>query len=117
MLNLQSLYNVLFRSGLRSNNGNNYTDLLTSLLSRIVSYLPALSKPGAEPHQITYEELAFFSRQVSLLLVGAIILLSLRTVLRGVTRALRVTSRSLAVSVMVLILAQIMVSHSYEMLE
>ncbi|PPQ77630.1 hypothetical protein CVT24_005454 [Panaeolus cyanescens] len=105
-----ALYNVLFRSSLRSNDGNTYSDLLTSILSRILPYLPTFSKPSSdsESHGITYEDLASFSRLVSSVLVGAIILLSLRTVLQGVTRALRVTSKSLAVSVMVLVLAQIM---------
>ncbi|KAJ7050783.1 G protein-coupled receptor 89 [Mycena amicta] len=43
-----------------------------------------------------------------LLLAGVIILLSMRRVVRGVTRALRVTSRSLGAAMMVLVLAWVM---------
>ncbi|OCH88954.1 hypothetical protein OBBRIDRAFT_813398 [Obba rivulosa] len=54
------------------------------------------------------EKLLAVSRQISLGLVGVIILSSIRLVLRGVARALRVTSRNLGASLMLLILAQLM---------
>ena len=55
------------------------------------------------------EDIASFARQLSLILVGIIILSSIRMVLRGATRALHITSRNLAASLMLLSLAQIMV--------
>jgi Kef-type K+ transport system membrane component KefB len=58
--------------------------------------------------EIKLEDLASFARQLSLVLVGIIILSSIRLVLRGATRMLRVTSRNLAASLMLLVLAQIM---------
>lgn len=51
---------------------------------------------------------ATLARQLALALVGAIILSSLRLVLRGVARALRVASRNLGASLMLLMLAQLM---------
>ncbi|KAG8740850.1 hypothetical protein FRC12_015857, partial [Ceratobasidium sp. 428] len=48
------------------------------------------------------------ARQISLLLVGGIVLSSIRVVLVGVGRILRVTSRSLLASLALLILAQLM---------
>ncbi|KII90101.1 hypothetical protein PLICRDRAFT_174887 [Plicaturopsis crispa FD-325 SS-3] len=77
-----------------------YPDLITHFLAYLVSLLPSTN--------IRIEDVAVLSRQISLGLVGIIILSSVRLVLRGVTRALRVTSRNLGASLMVLILAQLM---------
>lgn len=49
------------------------------------------------------------ARTLSLALAGAIIASSIRMVLRGVARALRVASRNLGASLMLLMLAQLMV--------
>ncbi|KAH8836157.1 G protein-coupled receptor 89 [Flagelloscypha sp. PMI_526] len=57
---------------------------------------------------IPTERIILISRDISLLLVGVIIATSIRLVLRGVTRALRVTSRNLSASFMLLFLAQLM---------
>ncbi|KAH9476839.1 Golgi pH regulator [Psilocybe cubensis] len=73
---------------------------MTDLLDYTLSHLSSV--------KIDTEDLASFSRQISLFLVGIIILSSIRLVLRGATRALRVTSRNLAASLMLLVLAQIM---------
>ncbi|KAF8588091.1 hypothetical protein K439DRAFT_1630121 [Ramaria rubella] len=73
-------------------------DLLASLLAHIV----VLGFPIPETNIIAT------SRQLSFLLVGAIILSSVRRALRGVTRILKVTSKNLAASLLLLILAQLM---------
>jgi hypothetical protein len=58
--------------------------------------------------QLAPETIVHISRQVSLGLVGVIILTSIRLVLRGVTKVLRVASKNLAASLMILLLAQLM---------
>ncbi|KAI0830332.1 Abscisic acid G-protein coupled receptor-domain-containing protein [Trametes gibbosa] len=75
-------------------------DVVSFVLAYLFSYLPFIHLPQAK--------IAVISRQISLGLVGAIILSSIRRVLRGVARILRVTSRSLGASLMLLILAQVM---------
>ncbi|KAF8890735.1 Abscisic acid G-protein coupled receptor-domain-containing protein [Infundibulicybe gibba] len=64
------------------------------------------STPKA-PH-VDVNDIAFVSRQLSLLLVGLMILSSIRIVLLAAARALHVTSRNLGASIMLLLLAQIM---------
>ncbi|KAJ3542078.1 hypothetical protein NM688_g6011 [Phlebia brevispora] len=76
------------------------TDVLTILLAHALSLFPSI--------QLSPDEVAVVSRQISLGLVGIIILSSIRTVLRGVARALRVTSRRLGASLMLLMFAQVM---------
>ncbi|KAH9851286.1 Abscisic acid G-protein coupled receptor-domain-containing protein, partial [Lenzites betulinus] len=75
-------------------------DVVSFVLAYLFSFLPFTDIPQAK--------IAVISRQISLGLVGAIILSSIRRVLRGVARVLRVTSRSLGASLMLLILAQVM---------
>ncbi|KAI0944771.1 hypothetical protein AcW1_002401 [Taiwanofungus camphoratus] len=58
--------------------------------------------------EVGKKDIAVISRQINLGLVGVIILSSIRLVLRGVARALRVTSRNIGASLMLLILAQLM---------
>ncbi|RDB17709.1 Golgi pH regulator B [Hypsizygus marmoreus] len=76
--------------------GPSYPDLLADLLALV------------SPYPLNFDDVVSFSRQLSLALVGLIILTSVRRVLLGVTRALRVTSRNLGASLMMLILAQLM---------
>ncbi|KAF7305571.1 hypothetical protein HMN09_00810300 [Mycena chlorophos] len=76
---------------------NSSTDLTTRILTTLV---PPLSDNPQLASRI--------ARHASLLLVGAIILSSLRRVVRGVTRALRVTSRVSGAKVMVLVVAWVM---------
>jgi len=59
---------------------------------------------------VDLDELARIARQVSLILVGVIVLSSIRVVLRGVGRVLKVASKNLGASLMLLFLAQLMVS-------
>ncbi|KIJ25365.1 hypothetical protein M422DRAFT_216812 [Sphaerobolus stellatus SS14] len=73
-------------------------DLVAGLLTRVFSAF----------YPVSEEDIAAASRQFSLLLVGAIILSSVRRALRGVTGALKVTSRNTAASFLLLILAQLM---------
>jgi len=75
-------------------------DVITHVLAYILSLL--------SPTEVKFEEVARIGRQISLALVGVIIITSLRLVLRGVTRALRVPNRTLGASLMLLILAQLM---------
>ncbi|PPQ71403.1 hypothetical protein CVT26_011118 [Gymnopilus dilepis] len=104
---ISSIYNVVFRGSRRASSNTSYTtytDLITDLLVYLISKLYA----NDQESRISTEDIASFSRQLSLVLVGIIILSSIRLVLRGVTRALRITSRNLAASLMLLVLAQIM---------
>ncbi|KAF9472678.1 G protein-coupled receptor 89 [Pholiota conissans] len=94
---VSSLYNVIF---LPTRQSSSTPDLITDLLASLLSRLSSV--------EVKTEELASFARQMSLVLVGIIILSSIRLVLRGATRALHVTSRNLAASLMLLVLAQIM---------
>ncbi|KIP06559.1 hypothetical protein PHLGIDRAFT_72510, partial [Phlebiopsis gigantea 11061_1 CR5-6] len=75
-------------------------DVITVCLAYLLALLPGVHAAPAD--------VAVLARQISLALVGAIILSSIRLVLRGVARALRVTSRNLGASLMLLILAQLM---------
>ncbi|KAF9559011.1 hypothetical protein CPC08DRAFT_709138 [Agrocybe pediades] len=91
-----------------------YPDAITGLLAWVMSKLPSSSEKGGmnaasekDKAELT-RVAASISRQLSLILVGVIILSSVRGVLRTVTRALHITSRNLAASLMMLLLAQIM---------
>ncbi|KIY52271.1 hypothetical protein FISHEDRAFT_35407 [Fistulina hepatica ATCC 64428] len=77
------------------------SDLLTDLIAYAVSVLT----PSAT---LSMDDVAIISHQISLVLVGVIILSSLRQVLRGVTRVLKVTSRNLGASLMLMVVAQLM---------
>jgi len=123
---VSSIYNVFFRPSQPSSTIRTYPDLITNLLSYLFSLriankslLPSAIDVNAdlvdaEPKvkfksDYDYEDLACkLARQLSLILVGVIILSSIRVVLRGVTKVLRVSSRTLATSLMLLVLAQIM---------
>ena len=99
------------------NQASNYPDIITHFIAYLLLLVPSID--------MRIEDIAVISRQISLGLVGVIILSSMRLVLRGVTRvstsnlllnishlqqqALRVTSRNLGASLMLLILAQLMV--------
>ncbi|PCH43230.1 hypothetical protein WOLCODRAFT_73912 [Wolfiporia cocos MD-104 SS10] len=75
-------------------------DMISMALAYVFALIPSVD--------VSVDQVAVVSRQISLVLVGIIILSSLRLVLRGVARALRVTSRNLGASLMLLILAQLM---------
>ncbi|KAJ8469136.1 hypothetical protein ONZ51_g9199 [Trametes cubensis] len=75
-------------------------DVISFVLAYLLSHLPFVQVPA--------DKIAVISRQISLGFVGIIILSSIRRVLRGVARLLRVTSRSLGASLMLLTLAQVM---------
>ncbi|KAF7369745.1 G protein-coupled receptor 89 [Mycena venus] len=78
-----------------------YPDIVTAVVAEL------LRKVSPD---IQFDDVARATRHTSLVLVGVIILSSVRLVLRGVTRALRVTSRNLGASLMLLLLAQLMSS-------
>ncbi|KAK7055596.1 G protein-coupled receptor 89 [Favolaschia claudopus] len=81
-----------------------YRDIVTESLVHLLANV----HPAIQP-----DDVARATRHVSLVLVGVIILSSIRLVLRGVTRALRVTSRNLGASLMLLLLAQLMLRSSF----
>jgi len=115
---VSSIYNVFFRPSQSSSTIKSYPDLITNLLSYLLSLrisssptpIDVNADPDAEfKSDYDFEGLASkLARQLSMVLVGIIILSSIRVVLRGVTRVLRVSSRTLAASLMLLVLAQIM---------
>ena len=76
-------------------------DLLASTLLRFVPH----------PSLVTEANITYATRQANLVLVGAIIIGSIRRVLHGVARALRATpaSRNRVASLVLLVLAQLMV--------
>lgn len=82
-----------------------YGDIVAHVLAWLFSFLP-LSAAGDEGNP--QFDIPSLSKQISLSLVGVIILCSLRLVLRGVTRAFHVTSRKTSASLMLLTLAQLM---------
>ena len=57
---------------------SNYPDIITHLLAYLLLLVPSID--------MRIEDIAVISRQISLVLVGVIILSSMRLVLRGVTR-------------------------------
>ncbi|KAL0575276.1 hypothetical protein V5O48_006693 [Marasmius crinis-equi] len=77
----------------------NYPDLITKVIGDLLALTSA---------NVDVETVGSVMRQISLVLVGVIVGNSLRVVLRAVTTALRVTSKSLSASLMLLILAQLM---------
>jgi hypothetical protein len=107
----QSALNVVIPPGsyFRPSSGQstNYPDLVTDLIARTLSFFSFA--PSGPEASVRIEDIAKIARQLSLVLVGMIILTSVRTVLRGVTRVLRVTSRRRGASLMVMVLAQLMV--------
>lgn len=116
---VQSIMNILAPPKTAA---TSYPDIITHFLAYLLSLLPSLK---VEP-----EDTAVLAREISLVLVGVIIMSSVRLILRGVTRVsislisircactslmyfviqlLRVTSRNLGASLMLLTLAQLMV--------
>ncbi|KAI0341159.1 hypothetical protein BDW22DRAFT_1446209 [Trametopsis cervina] len=87
-------------TGSTESDGGPRTDFITILLAYLISFIPKV--------HLEHDAIVLISRQISLALVGIIILSSVRLVLRGVARALRVTSRNLGASLMLLMLAQLM---------
>jgi hypothetical protein len=88
-----------------SSSSASYGDIVAHILAWLFSLLP-LSVTGDEGKP--QFDIPSLSKQISLSLVGVIILCSLRLVLRGVTRAFHVTSRKTSASLMILTLAQLM---------
>ncbi|KAJ7590676.1 G protein-coupled receptor 89 [Mycena floridula] len=92
--------NVLLPSFLSSEDkGTHYSDLIAELLGHVVP---------TESTETPLYDVALLARQISLALVGVMIFSSIRAVLQAVTRFLRVTSRNLGASLMLLVLAQLM---------
>ncbi|KAJ7726831.1 G protein-coupled receptor 89 [Mycena maculata] len=77
-----------------------YPDVVTETVAELLA--------GVSP-RVQFDDVARAMRHLSLMLVGVIILSSIRLVLRSVTRALRLPSRNLGASLMLLLLAQLMV--------
>ncbi|TDL26846.1 hypothetical protein BD410DRAFT_472119 [Rickenella mellea] len=77
-----------------------YPDIITHLLAYLVSLLPSM--------ELTVDDISAISREISLGLVGVIIISSFRVLLRGVSRVVRLSSRNLGASLMLLVVAQLM---------
>ncbi|KAJ3893103.1 G protein-coupled receptor 89, partial [Lentinula edodes] len=96
------IYQNFFASSLSPS--TNYPDLISKLLADLLSFI----------HRRHFEEkIKVIARQISLLFVGLVVLISIRMVLRGVSRILsRMTKlklrRNLGASVMLVLLAQLM---------
>ncbi|KAH8112124.1 Abscisic acid G-protein coupled receptor-domain-containing protein [Phellopilus nigrolimitatus] len=103
---LSSILNILAPYHARHSLNNDphprssYPDLIAHLLTYMFSLLPFI--------HLGDESISVISRQVGLILVGVIILSSVRFVLRAVSRSLRITSQNLGASLLLLILAQLM---------
>ncbi|KAF8224836.1 hypothetical protein L208DRAFT_1380931 [Tricholoma matsutake] len=78
-----------------------YPDLLTDVLAYTLYYI--------SPVQVDAVDIALLARQISLGLVGVIIVTSLRVMLRGITRGLQIMNRMLGALLMTLLLTQLMV--------
>ncbi|KAJ7123701.1 Abscisic acid G-protein coupled receptor-domain-containing protein [Mycena epipterygia] len=97
---LTCVVNIFFPHPATPSSTASYPDVVTEAVAELLGKL----SPGVQ-----FDDVARATRHVSLVLVGVIILTSIRLVLQGVTRALRVTSRNLGASLMLLLLAQLMV--------
>ncbi|KAJ8690450.1 hypothetical protein PTI98_011877 [Pleurotus ostreatus] len=94
---ISSIVNII--SSRSTSHQTSYPDLITQFLAYLLTHISS---------EVNLADVARMSRQISLVLVGVIILSSIRLVLRGVTRALHVSNRSLGASLMLLVLAQLM---------
>lgn len=92
--------NVLFGSSADSS-GTASPDIVTYLIARFAALVPRIS--------LTTHDVASLARQISLLLVGCIILSSVRAVLWQVGRLIKSSSRTRGAAFMLLLLAQLMV--------
>ncbi|KAF8550656.1 hypothetical protein OG21DRAFT_1598765 [Imleria badia] len=97
----RSVMNLLSPPPSTDDKTSSYGDIIAHIFAYLVSLLPAATGKLSI-------DVPSLSRQISLFLVGAIILSSVRVVLRGVTRAFRITSRNISASLMLLLLAQLM---------
>ncbi|KAJ4475138.1 Abscisic acid G-protein coupled receptor-domain-containing protein [Lentinula lateritia] len=119
------IYRNFFASSLSPS--TNYPDLISKLLADLLSFIHRRhfegpnhdlltgSDNGQTPADLgeTQEKIKVIARQISLLFVGLVVLISIRMVLRGVSRILsRMTKlklrRNLGASVMLVLLAQLM---------
>lgn len=82
---------------------SSYGDVIAHVFAYLLSLLPL---DGAR--RVSGIDVPSLSRQISLALVGVIVLSSIRVVLMGVMRVFRITSRSMSASLMLLFLAQLM---------
>ncbi|KIJ61204.1 hypothetical protein HYDPIDRAFT_31508 [Hydnomerulius pinastri MD-312] len=99
-----SVINLLSPSPSADSSSSSYGDIIAHVFAYLLSLLPFRDAAGGE----LSIDIPSLSRQISLALVGVIILSSVRVVLRGVTGAFRITSRNISASLMLLLLAQLM---------
>ncbi|KAG8818078.1 hypothetical protein FRC19_010881 [Serendipita sp. 401] len=97
---ISSIRNVIFGPSAESG-GTSSPDIITYLLARFFALFPDIP--------LSQQDVASLSRQISLLLVGCIILGSVRTVLRQVGGLLKLSSRTIGAAFLLLFLAQLMV--------
>ncbi|KAI5119350.1 hypothetical protein M0805_004027 [Coniferiporia weirii] len=77
-----------------------YPDIIAHFLTYLFSLLPFI--------HLSQDTISAISRQVGLVLIGVIILSTVRFVLKAVSRLLKITSQNLGASLLLLILAQLM---------
>ncbi|KAF8841059.1 hypothetical protein BDN67DRAFT_1002595 [Paxillus ammoniavirescens] len=99
-----SVINLLSPPSSTNESSSSYGDIIAHVFAYLLSLLP-FHDPASGNLSIDVPSL---SRQISLALVGVIILSSVRVVLKGVTKAFRITSRNISASLMLLLLAQLM---------
>ncbi|KIJ18097.1 hypothetical protein PAXINDRAFT_110556 [Paxillus involutus ATCC 200175] len=99
-----SVINLLSPPSSTNESPSSYGDVIAHVFAYLLSLLP-FHDPASGNLSIDVPSL---SRQISLALVGVIILSSVSVVLKGVTRAFRITSHNISASLMLLLLAQLM---------
>src|SRR4051812_16341031 len=95
----QSIRNVLFGPSSGSS-GTSSPDIVTYLIARFAALFPTIP--------LTPDNVASIARQISLLLVGCIILSSVRAVLWQVGRLIKSNSKTTGAAFLLLFLAQLM---------
>ncbi|PVF94582.1 hypothetical protein CPB86DRAFT_817865 [Serendipita vermifera] len=96
---ISSIRNVLFGPTAEAYNTSS-PDIITYLLAKFVALFPSIP--------LSPVAVASLSRQISLLLVGCIILISVRTILRQVGQLIKSSSRTIGAAFLLLFLAQLM---------
>ncbi|KAL9710486.1 hypothetical protein Ac2012v2_006020 [Leucoagaricus gongylophorus] len=121
-------YNILFSHPLRPREmrSQTYPDIVTSILIWLLIPSPTLSDRVTDDSvnihgvegvreakvilgfELTPEWISSLARHISLLLIGLIVLSSTGLVMRGVNRALKVTSQALGICLIILVLSYLM---------
>ncbi|KXN82393.1 hypothetical protein AN958_02598 [Leucoagaricus sp. SymC.cos] len=111
---------IFLRSQPRSQSSTTYPDIVTNIMIWLLvpstTAVKEVDNPSAQDEtvvmqhglRLTPESISSVTRHISLLLIGLIVLSSIGLVMRGVNRALKVTSKTLGTSLIVLVLSYLM---------